>query len=123
MIYRTRVTLLKVRKNQKADWWAVDSPKKRTEEFDLFAVKNKKANESRKKIMEALYQLSSTANRAIIERTHSEVSWVQGFCDNSEEIFWIRVNSRQTFILFDLTLFNIIDKPSLILIFLEVFAD
>ena len=34
------------------------SPKKRTDEFDLFAVKSKKANESRKKIMEALYQLT-----------------------------------------------------------------
>jgi hypothetical protein len=28
----------------KADWRAVDSPKKRTDEFDLFAVKSKKAN-------------------------------------------------------------------------------
>ena len=35
---------LKVRLNQKADWRAVDSPKKRTDEFDLFAVKSKKAN-------------------------------------------------------------------------------
>ena len=31
---------------QKADWRAVDSPKKRTDEFDLFAVKSKKANKS-----------------------------------------------------------------------------
>ena len=30
----------------KADWRAVDSPKKRTDEFDLFAVKSKKANKS-----------------------------------------------------------------------------
>ena len=36
--------LLKVRKNWKADWRAVDSPKKRTDEFDLFAVKSKKVN-------------------------------------------------------------------------------
>ena len=27
----------------KADWCAVDSPKKRTDQFDLFAVKSKKA--------------------------------------------------------------------------------
>ena len=31
---------------KKADWRAVDSPKKRTDEFDLFAVKSKKANKS-----------------------------------------------------------------------------
>ena len=37
-------TYLKVRKNRKADWRAVDSPKKWTNEFDLFAVKSKKAN-------------------------------------------------------------------------------
>ena len=30
--------------NRKADWRAVDSPKKRTDEFDLFAMKSKKAN-------------------------------------------------------------------------------
>ena len=30
----------------KADWRAVDSPKKRTDEFDLFAVKSKKANKT-----------------------------------------------------------------------------
>ena len=28
----------------KADWRAVDSPKKRTNEFDLFGVKSKKTN-------------------------------------------------------------------------------
>ena len=33
-------------KDQKADWRAVDSTKKRTDEFDLFAVKSKKANKS-----------------------------------------------------------------------------
>ena len=38
--------ILKVRKNQKADWGAVDSFKKRTDEFDLFAVKSKKAIKS-----------------------------------------------------------------------------
>ena len=38
--------LLKVRYNRKADWRAVDSPKKRTDEFDLFAVKRKKANKT-----------------------------------------------------------------------------
>ena len=32
--------VLKVRWNQKADLWAVDSPKKQTKEFDLFAVKS-----------------------------------------------------------------------------------
>ena len=30
----------------KADWCAVDSPKKRTDQFDLFAVKSKKANKA-----------------------------------------------------------------------------
>ena len=30
----------------KADWPAIDSPKKRTDEFDLFAVKSKKAKKS-----------------------------------------------------------------------------
>ena len=30
----------------KADWRAIDSPKKRTDEFDLFAVKSKKANKT-----------------------------------------------------------------------------
>ena len=30
----------------KADWRAIDSPKKRTNEFDLFAVKSKKANKT-----------------------------------------------------------------------------
>ena len=29
-----------------ADWRAVDSPKKQTDEFDLFAVKSKKANKT-----------------------------------------------------------------------------
>ena len=37
---------LKVRKNQKADWPAVGSPKKQMDEFDLFAVKSKKANKT-----------------------------------------------------------------------------
>ena len=30
----------------KADWRAVDSPKKRMNEFELFAVKSKKANKT-----------------------------------------------------------------------------
>ena len=30
----------------KADWQAVDSPKKQTDEFDLFAVKSKAANKT-----------------------------------------------------------------------------
>ena len=30
----------------KADWHSVDSPKKQTDEFDLFALKSKKANKS-----------------------------------------------------------------------------
>ena len=30
----------------KSDWRAIDSSKKRTDEFDLFAVKSKKANET-----------------------------------------------------------------------------
>ena len=30
----------------KADWCAIDSPKKRTDEFDLFAVKSKKAKKT-----------------------------------------------------------------------------
>jgi hypothetical protein len=29
-----------------ADWRAVDSPKKQTDEFDLFAMKSKKANKT-----------------------------------------------------------------------------
>ena len=44
------VSLLKVRSNQKADWRAIDSPKKRTEEFDLFAMKSKKANKTNSSI-------------------------------------------------------------------------
>ena len=38
--------LLKVRYFRKADWRAVDSPKKRTDKFDLFAEKSKKANKT-----------------------------------------------------------------------------
>ena len=38
--------ILKVRQNRKADWQAVDSPKNRTDEFDLFAVKSKKASKT-----------------------------------------------------------------------------
>ena len=30
----------------KADWRAIDSPKKRTDEFDLFAMTSKKANKT-----------------------------------------------------------------------------
>ena len=30
----------------KADWQAIDSPKKRMDGFDLFAVKSKKANKT-----------------------------------------------------------------------------
>ena len=37
---------LKVRLNRKADWRAIDSPKKQTDEFDLFAVKSKNANKT-----------------------------------------------------------------------------
>ena len=38
---------LKVRRNQKQDWRAIDSPKKkRTNEFVLFAMKSKKANKT-----------------------------------------------------------------------------
>ena len=37
---------LKVRYNRKADWRAVDSPTKQTDEFDLFAIKSKKANKT-----------------------------------------------------------------------------
>ena len=36
---------VKVRQNRKADWRSVDSPKKRTNEFDLFAVKSKKSKQ------------------------------------------------------------------------------
>ena len=35
--------LTKDRIKPKADWRAIDSPKKRTNEFDFFAVKSKKA--------------------------------------------------------------------------------
>ena len=38
--------LLKVTLNQKADWRAGDSPKKRTEEFNSVAVKSKKAKKT-----------------------------------------------------------------------------
>ena len=41
--------VLSVRTGQlisKADWRAIDSPKKRTDEFDLFAMKSKKANKT-----------------------------------------------------------------------------
>ena len=45
--FSTKSEYLKVRKkNQKADWHAVDSPKKRTEEFDVFAVKSEKTNKT-----------------------------------------------------------------------------
>ena len=49
--YRTPTTLswsqlLKVRKNRKADWHTIDSPKKRKDEFDLFAMNSKKANKT-----------------------------------------------------------------------------
>ena len=43
------VVFLEMTKGQlisKADWRAIDSPKKRTGEFDLFAVKSKKANKT-----------------------------------------------------------------------------
>ena len=39
-------TVTKGQIKPKADWRAVDSPKKQTDEFDLFAVKSKKANKS-----------------------------------------------------------------------------
>ena len=45
--FNTKTMLrLKAKLFWKADWQAVDSPKKRTDQFDLFAVKNKKANET-----------------------------------------------------------------------------
>ena len=40
------MVVLKVSQFQKADWRALDSPKKLTDEFDLFAVKSKKANKT-----------------------------------------------------------------------------
>ena len=40
------IKLIKVSYFRKADWQAIDSPKKRTDEFDLFAVKSKKANKT-----------------------------------------------------------------------------
>ena len=43
---RYELPLLKVRKNRKADWRAVNSSKKQKDEFDLFAVKSKKANKT-----------------------------------------------------------------------------
>ena len=39
-------TVTKGQIKPKADWRAVDSPKKQTDEFDLFAVKSKKANKT-----------------------------------------------------------------------------
>ena len=42
--------MLKVRKNQKADGRAVDSPKKQMDEFDLFIVKRKKASKTNSSI-------------------------------------------------------------------------
>ena len=38
--------ILKGQIKPKADWRAVDSPKKGTDEFDLFALKSKKANKT-----------------------------------------------------------------------------
>ena len=38
--------LLKGQLISKANWRAIDSPKKQTDEFDLFAVKSKKANKT-----------------------------------------------------------------------------
>ena len=40
------LTYLKVSLFQKADWRAVESPKKLKDEFDLFAVKSKKVNKT-----------------------------------------------------------------------------
>ena len=40
------LTLIKGQIKLKADWHAVDSPKKQTDEFDLFAVKSKKTNKT-----------------------------------------------------------------------------
>ena len=45
-VIHTTLTALKVRKNQKQFGRAVDSPKKQTNEFGLFAVKSKKANKT-----------------------------------------------------------------------------
>ena len=39
-------SVLKVRYIQKVDWQVVDSPKDATYEFDVFAVKSKKANKT-----------------------------------------------------------------------------
>ena len=39
-------SVLKVRYIQKVDWQAVDSPKDPKYEFDVFAVKSKKANKT-----------------------------------------------------------------------------
>ena len=43
--------LVKVRKNQKADWRAVDYHKKRTDKFDLFAVKSKETNKKKSSVL------------------------------------------------------------------------
>ena len=43
----------------KADWRAIDSPKKQTDEFDLFAVKSKKANKTNSSVRFFLENLLS----------------------------------------------------------------
>ena len=45
-----KIDNLKERQNQKADWRAVDSPKKPTEEFNFFAMKSKKANRTKSSV-------------------------------------------------------------------------
>ena len=49
-VMKSGIHYLKVRLNRKADWRAVDSPKKRTDVLDLFAVKSKKANKTKSSI-------------------------------------------------------------------------
>ena len=45
-IFTFDLTLTKGQLISKTDWRAIDSPKKRMDEFDLFAVKSKKANKT-----------------------------------------------------------------------------
>ena len=51
-------TLLKVRKNQKADWRVLDSPKIQTDEFDMFAVKSKKANKTKSSTRQSAFEIN-----------------------------------------------------------------
>ena len=80
---------LKVRWNPKADRCAVDSPKKRTDEFDLFAVKSKKE-----------YKTNSSVGflgESMVRQSAFEINWplvITKFLKNSFMHFYQRVKDR-----------------------------